>query len=286
MSTRRHAATRASGSPLYLQIVERLREKISSGLHDPGSLLPSEAALTKEFGVSRVTIRQALSELEQRGLIYRQQGRGTFVSEPHLRQQMNEEAQTIVEALRREGIDPEIKIIGLDRVKPDPQVAALLGTGDDEISNLTRLYLHNSVPIALATLNLPISMSGVAYILSQGKEPGQTTYSLFESMGLVIKEARHVIKTVALDAVTAGHLHMKPGDICLATDRITYSNNGSVLELTKFIYPPGRMRFEITLPRSSSAKVVRIYSRDDPAPAVRKPSRSPSVRRQPATRAD
>ncbi len=258
----RKTPIRGSAGPLYLQIVEKLREKIGSGIYGPGTPLPSEATLTKDFGVSRVTVRQALAELDNRGLIYRQQGRGTFVNEPHLRQQMSQEAQTIVEALRREGIDPVIEVIGLDHIKPDPQVAAILGTDDQEIATLTRLYLHNDVPIAQSTLHLPMSMSGVAHILSQKENLGQTTYSIFESMGLAIKEAKHVIKTVALNAATAKRLHLNVGDICLATDRITYATNGSVMELTKFVYPLDRMRFEITLPRSSTAKVLRVYSKD------------------------
>jgi GntR family transcriptional regulator len=148
---------------------------------------------------------------------------------------------------------------------------------------LTRLYLHNSVPIAQSTLHLPMSMSGVARILSQKQNVGQTTYSIFELMGLSIKEAKHVIKTVALDAATAKRLHLNAGDICLATDRITYATNGSVLELTKFVYPPERMRFEITLPRSSTTKVVRIYSKETPARAAaktgaRKPRRKNGIK--------
>jgi GntR family transcriptional regulator len=262
MANGRTAPTRSSSAPLYVQIVERLGEQIAKGAYLPGSPLPSESSLTKQFGVSRVTVRQALAELESRGLIFRQQGRGTFVAEPHVRQQMSRQAQTIVEALRREGIEPEIQIASLDHISPDPHVAAVLGTGDQEIATLTRLYLHNGVPIAQSILHLPMSMSGVARILAQKQGADQTTYSIFESMGLAIKEAKHVISTVALDPATAQRLRMKVGDVCLATDRITFGTNGSVLEFTKFVYPPGRMSFEITLPRSSSAKVVRIYSND------------------------
>lgn len=247
-------------APLYLQIVEKLRAQIVSGKYPPGSLLPSEAALTKDFGVSRVTVRQALAELENSGLIHRQQGRGTFVNAPHVRQQFSHEAQTIVEALRREGIEPDIKIVALEHMKAQPQIASVLGTGEQEVATLTRLYLHGGVPITQSTLHLPLPLSGVAHMLAQKESVEQTTYSIFESMGLKIKEAKHVIKTVALDAPTAARLQLRTGDICLATDRITYSMSGSVMELTQFVYPPERMQFEITLPRSSAAKVLRVYS--------------------------
>jgi GntR family transcriptional regulator len=253
-------SARQPGAPLYLQIVEKLRDRVTSGTYAADAALPSEAQLTKEFKVSRVTVRQALAELESGGLIYRRQGRGTFVNAPHLRQQLSNQAETIVEALRREGIEPDVRIVGLEHTRPDPQVAAVLGTGDEEIAVLTRLYVHNEAPIAQSTLHLPLSMAGVAHILAQQKSGEQTTYSIFESMGLVIKEAKHVIRTVSLDPDTAKRLHMKAGDVCLATDRITYSAQGNVLELTRFVYPPERMRFEITLPRNSAAKVLRVYS--------------------------
>ena len=70
--------------PLYLQLSSLIRRCISSGLLKPGDLLPSEAELCTRFGISRSTVRQALGELEEQGLILRRQGRGSFVAEPKL----------------------------------------------------------------------------------------------------------------------------------------------------------------------------------------------------------
>jgi DNA-binding GntR family transcriptional regulator len=83
---------------------------------------------------------------------------------------------------------------------------------------------------------------------------------LENSLGLVIKEARHVIKTVALDELSASNLHLHPGDICLGMDRTTYSAQNTVLEFTRLVYPPDRIRFEITLPRASSTQVLTMFS--------------------------
>jgi GntR family transcriptional regulator len=253
--------TRSVGStPLYSQIVERLRYQIVSGVYPPETQLPSEATLTRDFSVSRVTVRQALAELEKTGFIYRQQGRGTFVSGTHVRQQFSSGAQTIVEALRLQGITPIVKVVSLEHVKPDAEVAAALGNHDEEIVRLTRVFCNESIPIAQATLHLPLSMSGVAYLLVKNTE-NQTTYTILEnSLGLVIKEAKHVIQTVALDERSASNLHMHAGDICLGMNRTTYSAQNTALEFTRLIYPPDRIRFEITLPRASSAQVLTMFS--------------------------
>ncbi len=102
-------------------------------------------------------------------------------------------------------------------------------------------------------------MSGVAYLLVKNTD-NQTTYTILEnSLGPVIKEAKHAIQTVALDELSASNLHMRAGDICLGMDRTTYSAQDTALEFTRLIYPPDRIRFEITLPRAS-AQVLTMFS--------------------------
>ena len=70
--------------PLYSVIASQAEELITSGRWQEGHRLPPERELCKDFGVSRATLRQALGELEERGLITRHQGRGTFVSRPRV----------------------------------------------------------------------------------------------------------------------------------------------------------------------------------------------------------
>jgi GntR family transcriptional regulator len=259
-SPRTTSFRKGSSIPLYVQITERIRYQIVSGVYPPESQLPSEAALTKEFGASRVTVRQALAQLEDTGFIYKKQGLGTFVSGARVMQQLSRGAQTIVEALRRQGIEPTIRVVSLEHVAPDSEAATALGIQSKDIVKLTRVFCNGSIPVAQATLHLPLSMSGVAYLLEKNTD-NQTTYTILEtSLGLTIKEARHVIKTVALDEASARNLHMHAGDICLEMTRTTYSDQDVPLEFTRLIYPPDRIRFEITLPRTISAQVLTMVS--------------------------
>ena len=86
----------ASGSPLYVQMADELQKRIQSGHWLADTALPSEARLMEEFNVSRVTVRLALKSLEEKRLIYRQQGRGTFVRP--LQHELSRETSTIIEA--------------------------------------------------------------------------------------------------------------------------------------------------------------------------------------------
>src|SRR6476469_5397738 len=72
--------------PAYLQIEEQLADRIEAGEFSPGDALPTERELTRQLGVSRMTVRAAMDRLVQRDLIVRRQGSGTFVAEPKLRQ--------------------------------------------------------------------------------------------------------------------------------------------------------------------------------------------------------
>ena len=78
------ALSAEDGLPLYLQLSSLIRRCISSGLLKPGDQLPSESELCRHFEISRSTVRQALKELEEQGLILRRQGLGSFVAEPKL----------------------------------------------------------------------------------------------------------------------------------------------------------------------------------------------------------
>ena len=252
--------SRESDVPLYVQLMEALERRIESGDLRHGDMLPSEAALIEEFKVSRITVRQALSNMEQRGLVYRRRGRGTFVSAPQVSQQLNHEAKTILEALRDRGIEPQVRVLGLEQIEAPLRVAEMLGVKDDTlVTRLRRVYMHEDAPLALVDLFLPLAMSGVAEVLNREDHLKETSYSVFEKeMHISIKEAKHIIHSTALEADAAKALNVPSDSTCLTMDRITYADNGSVLELMRFYYPTDSFQFEITLPRHEQNISYRI----------------------------
>ena len=76
---------KTSLTPIYSQLKEMVREKIEAGIWPPGTLIPSERDFCEQFGISRMTVRQALGELVSEGMVVREKGKGTFVAQPRLR---------------------------------------------------------------------------------------------------------------------------------------------------------------------------------------------------------
>jgi GntR family transcriptional regulator len=240
-----------------MRVARELQDRIAAGAFADNTL-PTEHQLASDYKMSRVTIRKALGYLEERGIIHRRQGKGTFVNPGHMHH-FSGRAQTIVEALRAEGTEPDVTVLGLEHCRLPDEIAALFGTGTQDGAILRRLYSHQGEAIALVTLYLPLSMSGVAHILAQDENRRETTYSVFErQMGLTIKEAKHVIKTVRVAEEEARHLGVNPDEVCLAMDRITYSSQGAVMELMSYVYAPDRMQFEVTLPRDPHGAVLKL----------------------------
>ena len=80
------AAAKENTTPLYIQLKNRLISKIQTGALLPGDKLPSESELQREYGMSRVTVRNAMAELEVGGFIVKVQGKGSFVAQPDMLQ--------------------------------------------------------------------------------------------------------------------------------------------------------------------------------------------------------
>ena len=108
---------KGSHIPLYLQLTAQLTELIHSGELKPNYRLPSEREMAEMLNVSRITARLAVQELLESGLVYREQGRGTFVAEPKMR---GVQAFTsFTEYMRNHGLTPRSKIISQELVGVD-----------------------------------------------------------------------------------------------------------------------------------------------------------------------
>src|SRR5262249_7588577 len=96
--------------PLYVQLKDILREQIRAGIWGPGDRIPSEAEIRAHFPVSRATVRQSIAELEQEGLLIRQQGSGTFVRKPKIEWNLRN-LYSFTEDLNARGLHPETRVL-------------------------------------------------------------------------------------------------------------------------------------------------------------------------------
>lgn len=244
---------------LYQQLLENIEGRVRRGTLKVGDLIPSEAKLQEEFNMSRVTVRKALMELEQRGLVTRKHGKGTYISDSSIHQALDVKANTIVEAFEVEGVDLEVTILGLVHIDAPEGIGELFGAPDQQVVCLSRAYSSKDGVIGIVHLYLPLALSGVAYILKESKNSKDTSYRIFENqIHLEIGMVKHQIKAMPVGAASAATLGLHEGHICLTMDRITRDCKGTAIEFARFIYAPDRASFEITLPRHASPKTMTI----------------------------
>jgi GntR family transcriptional regulator len=141
--------------PLYATIAGRAEARIRAGEWAPGDRLPPERELCGDLGVSRATLRQALAELEQRGLVSRHQGRGTFVTRPRVQADLAG-LFSYGEALRARGLHPVTRVRSAAVVEAGRAIATELGVlPGDPVVHLERIRMVEAEALILESSHLP-----------------------------------------------------------------------------------------------------------------------------------
>src|SRR5512137_1074852 len=138
--------------PRYYQLANILRERIASGELEAHQSIPSERQLEELYSVSRTTIRQAIDLLVRQGFLYREHGRGTFVSPQKLQKGISE-LTSFTEDMKQRGLVPGQKILEIGMVEAPEKVRQHLElpAGSDAVLRIERLRLGDGVPMGLQT---------------------------------------------------------------------------------------------------------------------------------------
>lgn len=241
MSGRRVPLAPSSGhSPLYLRVARQVGSRIADGQLRPGDRLPSERQLQGEFGVSRVTMRQALSKLVDEGLVTSSPGRGWFVST-----QLNEPPGTLLsfsEMVTERGLRPTSKVleIGVRSATLDEAEGLQMAPGA-ALFFVRRLRLIDDMATALDFSRLPA-------ILVPGLETLDfTTSSLYatlqEKYDLLPTRADFCVEALPATQEQAKLLEVTNGTPLLASTQTTYDQHDRPLEIGKITYRGDRYRF-------------------------------------------
>jgi DNA-binding GntR family transcriptional regulator len=147
---------RTVGRFLYEQVAEELRRRILQGIYGPGSRIPSEADLVREFRVSAITVRRTVRDLQFEGLLVGRQGLGVFVGDKRrIRRSLSADATTpLRDEMRRAGVEPGVKVIALSLVPPDDETRQRLALGASPVPPIYRLetlILADGEPVGLDT---------------------------------------------------------------------------------------------------------------------------------------
>jgi GntR family transcriptional regulator len=225
---------KGSHIPLYLQLTAQLTDLIHAGELKPSYRLPSERELSVMLKVSRITTRLAVQELLESGLVYREQGRGTFVAEPKMRGVQG--FASFTEDMRNRGLVPGSKIINQEIVGVDENLSHTLhlNTGDSAL-HLVRLRLADDHPVAIQSAYLPARMF-----------PGLELENLVDrSLFEVLRKKYFVypawteaaVEASAATPEQARWLEIKAGDPVLMVRGLTFTESFDVVESVRTIYP-------------------------------------------------
>jgi GntR family transcriptional regulator, phosphonate transport system regulatory protein len=235
-----HPVHRQDGIALWRQIVGRLQSDIASGELKPGMRLPTEAALSTQFGVNRHTVRRALEELSRDGLVRVEQGRGSFVAEDVL--DYTVEARTrFSEWIRKHNKEPSGIVRQLREIPADPRVAAGLGVrGGSRVVVLERLGFADDRPVSLARHYFPsVRLKGMLQAL-------QATPRITEALGAVgiddyLRQQTRV--TARLPTQTEAELlRMARNRPVLITENVNVDRTGTIVEFAIGCYPTPRVQ--------------------------------------------
>lgn len=236
-------------TPRYFQLASILRQRILRGELLPHEPIPSERQLEEIFSVSRTTIRQAMDQLERQGFIYREHGRGTFVSPQKLQKGISE-LTSFSEDMKRRGITPGHKILDICQVIPPEDVCRHLELKDcsQPLLKIERLRLGDGAPMGLQTSYylLPDSQTITRADL---EAEGSIYVILQEKYHIIPAEADETLEVTTATAREAALLQIKTGDPLLLSERTTYSQNRRVFEFVKILYRGDRYRYFAKLTR-------------------------------------
>ncbi|MFJ5964468.1 GntR family transcriptional regulator [Bacillus sp. NPDC093026] len=232
--------------PMYHQIMENLKKQIENGTLAPDTLIPSEREYAERFGISRMTVRQALSNLVNEGYLYRQKGKGTFVNRKKFEQTL-QGLTSFTEDMRQRGLKASSQLLDFNKITcPEHLLSVLQLSDSDFLYEFKRIRLANDEPMAIETSYIPEKFAG-----SLTKE--HLTGSLYEYMenntGLAIAHAKQELEANVATKAEAHLLSISTGAPVLSIARTTYFQNDLPFEYVLSVYRGDRYKLIHTMER-------------------------------------
>jgi GntR family transcriptional regulator len=239
---------RNSSNPLYSQISENLRERITRE-HSPGDRLPSESQLMREYTVSRNTIRLAIDRLIKNGLVYSVKGKGTFVNGERLQYGLFQLASFSEEMIRR-GLRPSSRILKIERISPSEPIRSKLELNPiQDVFLIARLRLANGKPMALNLSYHPCHLCPT--LDREDLQHGSIYQVIEEKYGLLIGYANQTIRPEIADKIYSEVMQVPHGSPLLVVEGVAYLIDHTPIEYSRLYYRGDRYEFPIRAVRRS-----------------------------------
>lgn len=235
----------AAGLPLYRRIQADLRARVDQGDLAPGARIETEQELMARYGVSRATVRQALSGLVADGLLEIRRGLGTYVRARPVEHALGG-FYTFSREIERHGMTPGTRALSVGVVSADARVAAALGVANGTpVVALSRLRLADDQPVVAETSWLPASRFPGLERFDFGRVRLYDT--LITRYGVRPVRAREAFEPVLLSAAEARLLDRQRGDPALRVERTAYDADGDAVEYCRSTVRSDRYRYSVEL---------------------------------------
>lgn len=243
-------ALESSAAPLYSQVRERLRERIVDGTYEPEARLPAESEISAIFSVSRITVRQALADLQHEGLIVKVPGKGTFVAQPKPTQDLAR-LEGFGEAMSRRGHTVINSVLSHLTVPAEAHVASQLHLpASARVTEIRRVRHVDDAPVSYEITYLPTRIGD--RLRGENLAERDIFLILETDYGLSLSHADIQIGAVSADTALAQALDLAPGTALLRIERLTWTVDGEPLDF-EYLYVRGdAFQYTLRLPRRTT----------------------------------
>lgn len=234
--------------PLYYQLKQSIIAEIQGGNLKVGDSIPTEAEFSEKLGISRPTIRQALSELVSEGYLHRMKGKGTFISRPKIDERFFQQLQSFNQEMLKKGLKPSTEVLDLKKIKGVAGVNEKLKIGpEEELIYLKRLRFADDDPIVYLETYLPYTLC--SKLLDEDLS-NQSLYTLLEE-----KYDRKILRASRLiEATNAGLeesrlLKIKKNQAICLVKTVAFTQDDVPVEYSIARYRGDRNQFSVELIR-------------------------------------
>lgn len=236
-----------NNAPLYAKVEAALASEIAAATLRPGGQLPSEESLIERFGVSRTTVRKAVENLVARGLVEIQRGKGTFVTEPKIKQDLTE-LSGFVEDMMALGRNPTARLLDKQPVPASKAVAEHLDIVPGElVYRIKRVRLADGVPMSFDETYLPLD---IGEKIARNDLEAEPIFALLEDKyDQPLIEAQYQLEAVTADDKVAQALGIKVGSPIFLIERTSYSLGQRPVDYEKLYYRGDLIKFVTRLSR-------------------------------------
>lgn len=224
--------------PVYYQLKEIIKEKITNGTWQVGQCIASERELTEAYGVSRMTVRQALGELVQEGLLVREKGKGTFVCEPKVKQ---EDMMSFSDIIKKAGRSLITKVLAFEVINTPDELADTFNV--EKIYKINRLRLVDEEAVANEVVYIPCEYCG--FVTKEDLEG--SLFKLLEEKGYVIESTESALAAVIMDEELKNLFNVDKQVPLLKSHNAALNSEGEIIYVEDAIYRSDKYVLEINI---------------------------------------